>query len=69
MSAKKFISPEGDVFDSYQDYCNSPDLDPDLVVLKLWRGVRIPQNDYERVLLTDLEEMKQNGKCIEVDFN
>lgn len=64
-----YTDPEGNVHDSYQAYCNSPDLDPDLVVIKLSKGERTPQNDYERKVLAELEEIKRQGKSFEVDFN
>ena len=70
MSANhKYTDPEGNVFDSYEDYCNGPDLDPDLIVIKLWKGERIPQNDYERAVLAEVQEITRQGKSFEVDFN
>ena len=68
-SNSKYTDSEGNVYNSYEDYCNSPDLDSDLVVIKLWNGQRIPQNEYERKLKIDLDEMKRNGQSLEVDFN
>ncbi len=64
-----YTDPEGYVHESYEAYCNSPDLDPDLVVIKLWKGQREPQNDYERKVLAELQEMKRKGQHFEVDFN
>ena len=56
-----YIDPEGDVFESYEAYCNLPDLDDYTVMLKLWAGSRIPHNDFERRLLAELEEIRESG--------
>ncbi len=45
---EQFIAPNGGVYESYEAYCNSPDLDTDIVQSKLWRGERKPQNDFEK---------------------
>ena len=60
-SERKYIAPDGSVYDSYDAYCNSPNLDDYTMMLKLWAGSRTPQNDSERRLLAELEEIKQNG--------
>jgi hypothetical protein len=52
---------DGIVYDSYEAYCNSPDLDMYSVMLKLWSGSRVPQNEYEKKLLSELEEIRRNG--------
>lgn len=58
---KRYIAPDGREYESYDTYCNSPDLDDYTVMLKLWSGSRIPQNDQERVLLAQLEEIRLSG--------
>ena len=58
--------PEGEHYDSYKAYCNSPDLDMDLVQVKLWKGERTPQNDLERKLLVEIEQAKKDGKYLEL---
>lgn len=37
MSKKPYIDPDGNVYESYEAYCNDPDLDMDLVQVKLWK--------------------------------
>ena len=56
-----YFDPDGSVFESYEAYCNSPDLDVYTVMLKLWAGSRVPQNDFERSLLAELEEIRERG--------
>ena len=56
-----YTSPDGVVFESYEAYCNSTDLDDYTVMLKLWAGSRIPQNDHERRVLAELEEIRRSG--------
>lgn len=64
--AKPFRSPEGYLYPSYQDYCNDPDLDSDLIQCKLASGQRTPQNDYERALLKEIKEAQAQGKVLEI---
>ena len=66
MSKQPYTAPDGTVYDSYEDYCNSPDLDMDLIQVKLWKGQRTPQNDFERALLKELEAGKRDGKIFEI---
>ena len=68
MKEKKhpYTDPDGYVYDSYEDYCNSPVLDMDLIHVKLWKGQRTPQNDFERALLKELEAGKREGKIFEI---
>ena len=61
-----YTDPDGNVYESYEAYCNDPDLDLDLVQVKLWKGERTPQNDFERALLKELEEGKREGKVFEI---
>ena len=58
---RQFRSPEGKVYESYQAYCNSSDLDDYTVMLKLWARSRTPQNDFERRLLSQLEKIRRTG--------
>ena len=58
---RKYIAPDGRVYDSYEAYCNSSELDDYTVMLKLWSGSRVPQNDRERLLFAQLEEIRLSG--------
>lgn len=60
-SLKPYTDSDGNVYESYEAYCNSPDLDDYTVMLKLWVGSRSPQNDHERRLLAELEEIRRVG--------
>ena len=59
----------GNTYESYEEYVNSPNLDTDLVYIKLWRGQRTPQNDEERRIKQELDEMKANGLTPEFNFD
>ena len=48
-----YTDPDGNFYESYEAYCNDPNLDMDLVQVKLWKGERTPQNDFERALLKE----------------
>jgi hypothetical protein len=48
---------------------NDPDLDSEKVLLFLAQGKRIPQNDYEKKLLAEIEEIKAAGKELEIPSN
>ena len=61
MARQFYKDSDGNVYESYDAYCNSPDLDEYTVMLKLWSGSRIPQNDHERILLAQLEEIRLSG--------
>ncbi len=63
---KKYTAPDGTVYDSYQDYCNDPLLDSDLIQCKLSRGERTPQNDSERQLLREIRAAQREGKVLEI---
>ena len=56
-----YKDPLGNTYASYEEYVNSPDLDTDLICIKLWRGVRTPQNDNERRIKKELDEIKRKG--------
>lgn len=48
---------------------NSPDLDRDLVAIKLWKGERTPQNAEERRIKKELDAMKAKGQVPEFVFD
>ena len=58
---RTYIDPDGNVYESYDAYCNSPDLDMYSVMLKLWSGSRTPQSDFEQRLFAQLEEIRRSG--------
>lgn len=60
-----YTDSDWNVYDSYEAYCNSPDLDFYTVMLKLHSGVRTPKNDYERKLLKDMREIEASGRVID----
>ncbi|MDO4757868.1 MAG: hypothetical protein Q4A18_01240 [Rikenellaceae bacterium] len=64
-----YISNDGIEYESYEAYCNSDDLDLDIVGVMLATGRRTPQNEYEKELLAEIEQMKKEGKGIEFPFN
>ena len=64
--AKPYRSPDGELYPSYQAYCNDPYLDSDLIQCKLASGERKPQNDYERALLKDIKEARERGVYLEI---
>lgn len=66
---EKYVRPDGTEYASRQDYYNSPDLDPDIIGVMLATGRRQPQDDYERDLLAEMNEMKEKGIGIEFPFN
>lgn len=43
-----YIDTDGNKYESYKDYVNSPDLDLETVYLKLLSGSRPPQSEDER---------------------
>ncbi len=45
------------------------DLDEYTIMLKLHAGSRIPQNDYERRLLKEMQEIEARGKQIDFTEN
>ena len=58
---QSYEDADGKVYDSYEAYCNSPDLDTYTVMLKLWSDSRTPQSDEEKRILAELDEIKRNG--------
>ncbi|WP_077197573.1 hypothetical protein [Prevotella ihumii] len=63
-----FVDAEGQKYNSYEEYVNSPDLDLDLIYSKLWSGERAPQNEREKEIKKELDEMKSKGKNLELNF-
>ena len=64
-----FKDPLGNTYASYEEYVNSPNLDTVLIWLKLWRGERTPQNDEERHIKMELDEMDRKGIIPEFNFD
>lgn len=63
-----YTSNDGIKYESYEAYCNSMDLDSDIIGVMLTTGRRTPQNDDEKRLLQEIEQMKREGKGIEFPF-
>lgn len=63
-----YIDAEGRKYKSYEEYVNSPDLDLDLIYAKLWSGERTPQNEREKEIKKELDEMKSLGMKLELNF-
>ena len=61
-----YISPDGESFRDYQEYCNSDDLELDDKFRKLLAGSRVPQNDEERSWLIGMRKLESEGKVIEI---
>lgn len=59
---------EGYKYKSYEEYVNSSNLDLDLIYSKLWTGERTPQNKWEEEIKKELDEMKSQGKNLELNF-
>lgn len=66
---EKYIDNDGYEYESYEAYCNAPDLDPDIIGVMLATKRRTPQNEYEERLLKEIKELKEKGIPIEFDFN
>ena len=63
-----YIDAEGRKYKSYEEYVNSPDLDLDLIYAKMWSGERTPQNQQEKEIKKELDEMKSLGMKLELNF-
>ena len=64
-----YIDVDGKKYKSYDEYVNSPDLDPENVYYKLLAGVRTPQNEYEIKLKAQMDEIIANGGTVETNLN
>ena len=56
----------GNEFDTYEEYCQSKYIDLDEKCILLWRGDRVPQNDSERKLKEEIDEIIKRGDSFEV---
>ncbi len=65
----KYIDNDGFEYESYEAYCNAPGLDPDILGVMLATKRRIPQNDYEKRLLAEIEKLDKKNIPIEFTFN
>ena len=63
-----YIDTEGRKYKNYEEYVNSRDLDLDLIYAKLWNGERTPQNEREKEIKKELDEMKSLGMKLELNF-
>ncbi len=61
-----YKDPLGNEYASYDEYVNSLDLDSDMILIKLWRGVRTPQNEEEKMWKQELDEIKRRGKVPDI---
>lgn len=66
MKTHPYLDSDGNVYKSYEDYCNSLDLDTYTIILKLHNGVRQHQNEFGRKLLAEMKEDEAKG--IKIDF-
>lgn len=65
----KYTDDDGIEYESYEAYCNAPDLDLDIIGIMLTTGRRTPQNEWEESLLKEINQLKADGKGIEFPFN
>lgn len=64
-----YIDVNGNKYKSYEDYVNSPDLDPEVIYIRLAAGVKTPQNEYEMKLKSQMDEIIANGGTVETNLN
>lgn len=64
-----YIDADGNKYESYKEYANSPDLDLENIYIKLLAGVRTPQNDFERKVKAEMDEIIANGGIVEINLN
>lgn len=60
-----YKSVNGKEYTSYSEYCNSTDLDDDIIGVMLATGRRTPQNEYEQELLNKIIKLKSEGIGVE----
>ena len=65
----QYLDAEGNVYESYDAYRKSSDLDLYTMMLKLHAGSRTPQNDFERGLLKEMQEIETGGGMIDFSEN
>lgn len=46
----------------------SDELDSDIICLKLWKGDRVPQNEWERKQKEEFDEMKKQGEVPDISW-
>lgn len=63
----KYIDEFGKEYESYKVYCNSPDLDSDLIYCYLARGERESQNEKEERWQREGKELLKKG--YDISFN
>lgn len=69
MRTGPYRDPDSNIYESYEAYCNSPDLDTYTIMLKLHSGSRTPQNEWERNLLEEIKEIEAKGELIDFTEN
>ena len=69
MKRNLYIDTSGRTWNSYQDYCNSNELDHDIICVMLETGRRTPQNDWEREYVKNTEMYKDKGVPTELPFD
>ena len=60
---------DGNTYESKEAFYNSPDLDDYSIMLYLHAGTRKPQNDYERGLLKEMQDIEARGGQIDFTEN
>jgi len=55
-------------YEAVTDY-NSLSLDKERILLYLTLGKRIPQNESEKQMLKEIEEIREKGYIVEIPFN
>ena len=56
----------GNEFETYEEYCQSKYISLDEICILLWQGLRIPQNENERQLKEEIDEITRRGYSFEV---
>ena len=60
-SKQQYTDWDGNVYESREAFYNSPDLDDYSIMLYLHAGTRRPQNDFERHLLKEMQDIEASG--------
>ena len=63
-----YIDIDGNRYESYKDYANSPDLEPEDIYIKLLSGARTPQNDEERKIKAEMDGIIAKGGIVETNI-
>ena len=56
----------GNEFDTYEEYCQSKYISLDEICILLWQGFRTPQNENERKIKEEIDEITKRGDSFEV---